>query len=55
MPKIDPSRIDPSVQETFDTLNPTLKPIAEGIREMVLSQSPDIKEELQVGYAELHL
>ena len=49
MTAVDPSRIDPSVQATFDTLNPTLKPIAEAIREMVLSQSPEIKEELKWG------
>lgn len=49
MTKIDPSRIDPGVQAAFDTLNPTLKPIAEAIREMVLGQSPDIKEELKWG------
>jgi len=49
MTTIDPSRIDPSVQAAIDTLNPTLKPIAEAIREMVLGQSPDIKEELKWG------
>lgn len=49
MSDIDPSRIDPGVQAAFDTLNPTLKPIAEAIREMVLGLSPDIKEELKWG------
>ena len=49
MTAIDPSRIDPSVQATVDKLNPTLKPIAEAIRETVLGQSPEIKEELKWG------
>jgi hypothetical protein len=49
MTKIDPSRFDPGVQESFETLNPALKPIAEAIREMVLAQSPEIKEELKWG------
>jgi hypothetical protein len=49
MTTINPSRIDPSVQAAIDTLNPSLKPIAEAIREMVLGLSPEIKEELKWG------
>lgn len=49
MTSIDPSRMDPGVQAAIDTLNPTLKPIAEAIREMVLGLSPEIKEELKWG------
>ena len=49
MTSIDPSRMDPGVQAAIDTLNPTLRPIAEAIREMVLGLSPEIKEELKWG------